>query len=306
VNLDSGPVPVTVGIDLGGTGSRFVALDAQGTVRSRLSVPTPRERDSEGHLAFFRQGVLEVVEHNTLVAVGIGASGPVDAHGIIRNPDTLDALSGIDLSALLGGLFDVPCHIDNDAVTAALGEAQYGAARGHSAVLMVTLGTGVGVCMLRDGVPLRGVDGQHPEAGHMSISGPNAPCYCGRETCLEQVASRAALGQAALAFAPKIHTEREALSHLAQRANGGDAAAQAVFDTFGQRLGDGLANLLTVFRPSCVVLGGGGAVYLPHYRSALLNSVAVVQDCFPAFELSVSTLGDEGGAVGAAVMVWAG
>jgi glucokinase len=298
------PALVTVGIDLGGTGTRFVALDAQGVVLANVSVPTLHTGDPNEHMAFFRQHIEAVIEHHRLVAIGIGASGPVDAGGIIRNPDTLPALSGLDLPALLGTHFGVPCLIDNDAVTAALGEAHYGAARAHAAMLMVTLGTGVGVCMLRDGVPDRGGDGQHPEAGHMSVSGPAAPCYCGRAVCWEQVASRTALGRAAITFAPNAPSERHALHHLASRAEQGDDSAQALFTAYGQRLGDGLANLLTALRPGCVVLGGGGAVYLEQYRSALLCTLASVRDCYPAFALYASALGDEGGAIGAAAMAW--
>jgi glucokinase len=298
------PDRITVGIDLGGTGSRFVALDAQGVVRASVSVPTPCERDQAGLTAFFEQHITAVVQRHRLVAIGIGASGPVDAGGIIRNPETLPALSGFDLPALLGSLFGVPCLIDNDAVTAALGEAHSGAARGYAAALMVTLGTGVGVCMLRGGLPVRGGDGQHPEAGHMSVSGPAAPCYCGRATCWEQVASRSALGRAAMGVAPDAGTERDALYHLALRAGQGDAAAQTVFTTYGTRLGGGLANLLTALRPECVVLGGGGAVYLEQYRSALLDTLASVRDCYPAFSLYQSELGDAGGAIGAAAMAW--
>ncbi|THF70219.1 ROK family protein [Deinococcus sp. Arct2-2] len=126
--------------------------------------------------------------------------------------------------------------------------------------MMVTLGTGVGVCFLRVLLPHRGGDGQHPEAGHLSVGGAAAPCYCGRSSCWEQVASRAAPERAAVKLAPDKQTPRQALEAVADRARQGDAQAQEVFDTFGARLGEGLADLLTAFRPECVVLGGGGPV----------------------------------------------
>ncbi|THF70218.1 ROK family protein [Deinococcus sp. Arct2-2] len=94
-------------------------------------MPTPRQRDPSGHTAFFKEHIAGVVGQHRLVAIGIGASGPVDVGSSIRNPKTLGALSDIHLPHLLGHLFGVPCLIDNDAVTAAFGEAKYGAAPFH-------------------------------------------------------------------------------------------------------------------------------------------------------------------------------
>ena len=86
------------------------------------------------------------------------------------------------ITAILSERLGVPCVIDNDAVTAAIGEHAYGAGRDSSGLLVVTLGTGVGVAALIRGRPVRGADGGHPEAGHIAVSGPPAPCYCGLPT----------------------------------------------------------------------------------------------------------------------------
>jgi glucokinase len=98
-----------------------------------------------------------------LQGVGIGASGPVDSDGIIRNPSTLRAFSNILLVTIIAERLAVSCVIDNDAVTAAIGEHRYGAGRNSDALLVVTRGTGIGVCMLNCGRPVRGADGSHPK-----------------------------------------------------------------------------------------------------------------------------------------------
>ena len=110
---------------------------------------------------------------------------------------------------------------------AAIGEHAYGAGRGSTGLLVITLGTGVGVAALIHGRPVRGADGCHPEAGHITVSGPPAPCYCGLPTCWEQLASRTALHQLAAGE----------INELAGKARGGDPAASQVFDTYGERVG---------------------------------------------------------------------
>lgn len=98
------------------------------------------------------------------------------------NPATLSGYTGIDLAGALRTRFEVQVVIDNDAVTAACAETRMGAAEGSRAVLMGTLGIGVGVVMITDGHPLRTPCRAHPGAGHLSLTG-EAPCYCGRSSC---------------------------------------------------------------------------------------------------------------------------
>ena len=146
---------------------------------------------------------------------------------------------------------------------AAIGEHAYGAGRGSAGLLVITLGTGVGVAALIRGRPVRGADGCHPEAGHIAVSGPPAPCYCGLPTCWEQLASRTALHQLA---AGEIH-------ELAGKARGGDTAASQVFDTYGERVGGGLTTLLTIFRPDRVIIGGSAAQYADLFEHGLHQSL---------------------------------
>lgn len=185
--------PVTVGVDLGGTGTRIVVLDADGTARRETSSPTAAGISPTRAAAELADSIAAAAAGFALRAVGIGASGPVDRHGVIRNPDTLPAYSDIPITDIISDRLGIGCVIDNDAVTAAIGEHNNGAGRGSDTLLVVTLGTGIGVALLCHGHAARAADGSHPEAGHLAVNGPSAPCYCGLPTCWEQLASRTAL-----------------------------------------------------------------------------------------------------------------
>ena len=285
---------VTVGIDLGGTGTRLVALDQAGEIRSRVSVPTRHHRagDVSRLIADLAAVIQDAAGGAGLDAVGIGASGPVDPGGIIRNDATLPAYSHIPLAELITARLGVPCVIDNDAVAAALGENSYGAGQHSPALLAITLGTGIGVALLHGSTPYRGADGVHPEAGHIPVPGPPAPCYCGLATCWEQLASRTALDAAT----------GHATDQIAAAAGDGDQHSRQILDRYAEHVGTGLATLTTVFRPARIVVGGSSAQYLPLLRPGIDRALTRIQPYAWAPPLAEAELGEYSGAIGAAVL----
>ncbi|GAA3750287.1 ROK family protein [Leifsonia bigeumensis] len=293
-----------LGIDLGGTGCRFVALTPSGEVLARTIVATPVEPDIDVR-GFLRRQVERLDRLSSPTAVGIGASGPIDTAGIIRNSDTLAAFTGIPLLAMVQSEFGAPCVIDNDAVAAAVAEARSGAAIGADSLLHVTLGTGVGVCLLQGGEPFRGGDGAHPESGHFSVSGPPAPCYCGREICWEQRASRTALQAAAANAGFAANGDLRDIRIAADAARAGDTAALRVFTDYGAAVGEGLATLLALYRPTTVVIGGGSATFLAEYRDAMMSVVERTSLWHSTFTVRPTELDDFGGAIGGAYLALA-
>lgn len=288
--MSSPPAGVTVGVDLGGTGTRIVALDGDGVVLHQVSRPTPAS--SAGAVSGLIGSIAAAAAGRELRAVGIGASGPLDPFGIIRNTETLPAFSNIQITPVIRERLGVPCVIDNDAAAAAAGEYACGAGRGSAGLLVITLGTGVGVAALAGGRPFRGADGGHPEAGHIPVGGPPAPCYCGLPSCWEQQASRTALD----------HLTGNETEALAAKARGGDVAAAQVFDTYGERVGTGLVTLLAIFRPDRVVIAGGAARFLDLFRHGLRHSLDRGPRYTPKPAVVAAALGDLSGAIGAAVM----
>jgi glucokinase len=286
------PRPVTIGIDLGGTGTRVIALDTEGVIRNQATTPTPARLSPARAVPELVHTVTSVAAGLRLRGVGIGASGPVSPAGIIGNPETLPSYSGVPITRIIGESLGVPCVIDIDAVTAAIGEHRYGAGRDSDALLVITLGTGIGIAMLVRGAPLRAADGTHPEAGHISVAGPAAPCYCGLRTCWEQLASRTALG--------RLTDGRT--GEIACRARQGDRSAAELFNRYGERVGTGLATLLTIGKPDRVIIGGGAAQYLDLFQATMRQRLerSPGYAWTPAF--LPAELGNVAGAVGAAVI----
>ena len=293
--------PVVVGLDVGGTGTRFVTVEpATGDVVTRLTVRTPHSVGPDAVLAFFREHINDVSRGRRPVAVGIGASGPIDTQGVIRNPDTLPAFTGLPIAEMVAAVVPGPVVIDNDAVCAALAEHIVGAARGSPRSLHITLGTGVGVCLLDGDTPFRLADGTHPEGGHIAVSLPTTPCYCGRSACWEQVASRRSLQRTAARIHDRDPTDSRVIDALADRAAQGDHAARTCFDDYGTGIAAGLATLLTLYGPDLVVIGGSAARHLPLYQNAISESLATLGTWIPKHEVVRTQLDDYGGAIGGA------
>lgn len=285
------PGAVTIGVDLGGTGTRVVALNSDGAVVGQETVPTAAS--AHDALDALSSRIETVAEAFRLDGIGIGASGPIDREGIIHNDDTLPAYSHIPLTSLLTARFGIPCVIDNDAIAAAIGENAYGAGQRSQSLLMVTLGTGIGVAVLTPAGPFRAADGSHPEGGHIPVPGPPAPCYCGLPTCWEQLASRRALDGL-------TRGRTEALAPAA--ASSEPAASRELFTTYGLRVGTGVATLLTLYRPARVVLGGSAARFLPLFASGFEQALARSGEFSWTPPYAYAALGALSGAIGAAVL----
>ncbi|MET0901424.1 MAG: ROK family protein [Mycobacterium sp.] len=283
---------VTVGIDLGGTGTRIVLLDVGGNVVGDTTQPTAAWGNGPGAVVALTEAVLTLAGSATVSAVGIGASGPVDADGIIRNPDTLPAFSDVPLTLPLSERLGAPCVIDNDAATAALGEYRFGAGRGCTRLLMVTLGTGIGVGVLTEGRLFKDAHGLHPEAGHLAVAGPAAACYCGLPSCWEQLASRTALRR-------QLDTDVDTAA-LAARA--GSTSTLDSFRRYGDYVAAGLSTLMTVYGPDRVVIGGGAAQYWDLWRPAVESGAGQRGRFGSSADIVVAHLGTLTGAIGAAAL----
>ena len=294
--------PITIGIDLGGTGTRFVAVNHAGAVLARSARPTPKRIDHAAAVEFLVRNVSRIAASARIARIGIGASGPVSAGGTIHNPDTLPAFSGFPLVDELRHTYRIPVGLDTDVVCAALGEYRYGADAMRNNLLLVTLGTGIGACLLLDGRPFRGADGTPPEAGHIDVTAAPQPCYCGRQNCFEQAASRTALQRIAAAATGAADDDRHAIRHLADLANQGNEAAQRTFDAYGQALAGGLGTLLEIYRPGAVILAGSAARWLKHYRPAMTGALTALAPWVPQVPITRTRLGDTIGALGATAL----
>lgn len=259
---------VKAGIDIGGTGTRIIIQGNAGTLNSKTLATAEftgisKERRSE----VLADHVLSLIPQGmTLASLGIGASGPVDTTaGVIHNKDTLECFSFFPLADELTKKLGVKVAIDNDAVAAVLGEYCFGAGKNSHRLLMVTLGTGIGVALLNEGKPFRTSDGQHPEAGHIPVSGNPLTCYCGLKGCWESLASRTWLQQNLEALLPTIAFEKHDV-HFYQKAAQEKEEVARIFHRYGNYLGRGLVTLLTLYGPDLTILSGSAAHYHPLFR----------------------------------------
>jgi len=289
-----------IGIDLGGTKTRLVLLDSDGAVLDTATRPTAEYGSGSAAAIALAFDIRNLAGATDPEFIGVGASGPVLPDGTITNPDTLPGFSGLNLAEHLEIALDVPCRVDNDALAAALGERGFGAGRDARRLLMVTLGTGIGVAVVDGTSPYTGSDGISPEAGHIPVPGDGHPCYCGLANCWEQVASRTALQRLAVDAATSNAAAlgpQEAVAHVAVHPELG-----RVFHTYGRRIALGLATLLTVHRPDVVVLGGSGADHFSLIEPGIQAGLADRPAYYGPFALRSAALGDLGGAIGAALL----
>ncbi len=199
------------------------------------------------------------IARRAVLGVGVGLSGLIDsARGLCRYSAILD-WRDVDLGPALEYTLRLPVRVDNDVNTLAVAERQFGAGRDAADFLLVTVGRGVGLGVVVGGEIYRGAHGGAGEFGHMTVdtSADAPPCNCGKRGCLEAVASDYGIVRAATGVEPG-HQVEAVMRDVLDRAIAGDAATRAIFTRAGAALGVAVANLINIFDPALVLLGGEG------------------------------------------------
>jgi glucokinase len=250
-------------------------------------------------------------------SLGVGVPGLVDDDGTMHFAPNLPSGTGVDFKAGVTGATGVTrIVIDNDATCAALAEWMLGAAVGASDALVVTLGTGIGAGIVAGGSVLRGAHGYAGEAGHMVVDPSGPLCSCGRRGCWERYASGSGLARLAreAATAGRLEAvmalargDAESVrgEHVTEAAAAGDPGALEVMAELGWWIALGLANLTAILDPSVIVIGGGlvgaGDLLLEPTRIAY-EEILYAGHQRPTVAIVPALLGEEAGAVGAALM----
>ncbi len=243
-------------IDVGGTKIAIGVVDAQGTILAQGETPAA---PALGYAAALGRIVallrsLMAQSGRAIGGIGVGSTGPIDSEtGVYGDVGTLPGWQGSPLGADLAREFALRVRVENDADAAALAEAAWGAGRGSRNLLYVTISTGIGAGIILDGKLYRGACGAHPEIGHHVLDASGPACYCGSNGCWESLASGPAL-EARFHCRGGDALGARAICELARH---GDALAGAAVQRAARYLGLGLANLVTIFCPQTIVLGGG-------------------------------------------------
>jgi len=302
-----------VGFDVGGTNARGLLIESD----SRNVVDAIRASSAGAGpvvLETLVELVGELAERNgaTIEAVGLGVAGLASRSGVIRYspnlPDLVEYPLGTELAARLG----VPVAVLNDATAGTWAEAKLGAGRGTDDFVFVTLGTGIGTGFVVGGRLVQGANGFAGESGHMVVDAHGPAHITGQQGPWEYYASGSALGrlgrEAARAgqFGAGIDLagEVDAITgfHVAEAAGAGDDDATRIFDGFCREVARGCANLVVIFDPRRIVIGGGLTGIGEPLRQGIedwLDDLLLGSDHRPRVEVRIAELGDDAGALGA-------
>jgi glucokinase len=309
-------VTLTIGVDVGGTKVLGGVVTPDGQVLATERRATPPD-DAEQTAVVIAEVVEVLVDgHPDVEALGVGAAGWIDAQRstVMFAPNV--AWRNEPLRDRIAQKVGLPVVVENDANAAAWAEYRFGAARGAPELLLITIGTGIGGGIVADGKLFRGAYGVAAEFGHVRVVPDGLPCGCGRRGCFEQYCSGRALVRQARALAEADPHYSKRLLELAggdvdaiqgpqvtQAAEEGDPAAIEAFDVIGKWLGQGLADLVSIWDPGLIVVGGGvaeaGDLLLRPTRDAYVAALGP-RTQLPVADIRAAELGNTAGLIGAA------
>ena len=314
---------IRAGIDLGGTKIQAIVVDEQNQVLGQARRPTPTEGGPPDVAAAMTGAVQEAaaaasIKPSSLTGVGVGSPGSIDAAaGTVSQARNLPGWDGtFGLAAVLEKDFNVPIKIGNDVAVETRAEAVLGAGKQHRSFLGVAWGTGVGGGLILDGKQWLG-HGDAAEIGHMVVKLGGRRCGCGRRGCMEAYAGRAAMEAHARKLVEKGYRtdlftimeergrDRLTSGVWARALKHEDQLATELIDQAVEALGAGIASAINLLDVAAVVISGGlgtrfGDPMADRIKQAMLPHL--FNDQRPP-EVLASTLGDLGGAIGAALLV---
>lgn len=310
-----------VGIDLGGTNIKVGVVDENYNIVGKSNIKTNLPRPAEEIVACIAEGVKLACEDAKITldevnSVGIGTPGAANRNtGIVLYSNNL-GFKDFPLGKMLGEMIGKEIFVENDANAAAYGEVINGAGKGYENVVVITLGTGVGGGIIIDGKIYTGFNFCGAELGHTVIEFGGRQCSCGRKGCFEAYSSATALIKAT-----KAAMEKNKSSKMWEIADGNidnvdgktafdgmrvnDETAKAVVDEYINYLGCGLANVINIFQPEMLLIGGGICkegenLTVPLEKIIEKESYCIDPEKSP--KLAIAKLGNDAGIIGAAYL----
>lgn len=313
---------IAVALDIGGTKIAAAIVDAEGHILSTIRHETPQ--GTTGNIIDAINGLIDKLigsslEIGELIGIGLAVAGTINyEQGVVVQSPNLP-FSNLRIKSIVESKFGLPVFVDNDGNLAALGEKYYGVAREAQNIVGLTLGTGIGAGIIMNGCLYRGATGSAAEIGHMVIQATGPQCTCGSYGCFEEMAS----GRALLRVAKeKVKDDKESLvlklsggsieditgPMITEAAQKGDRTAIDSFNEVGFWLGIGINNIINIFNPELVVLGGGmaeaGDLVLKPAREVVAERT--LHPNKEDAEIVLADLGNQAGILGAAALVFDG
>jgi glucokinase len=310
---------LTLGIDLGGSKILTAVVNPRGEILSSDESITPATKGHEALIQFILDSAHRVLKQasvalSEIYAIGVGVAGISNPEaGILFTSPNLPGLRNVLLRDIVQERLGKKAFLINDANAAALGEFYFGAAQGAHNFIYITLSTGIGGGIVIDGKIYTGAIGAAGEVGHMTIDDNGPICNCGNRGCWETLASGTALAREAkhrikegvrtsiLEYA-EGDVENVTAQVIHSAAQQGDSLAKELIARTGYYVGVGLANLINIFNPELIVIGGGlsniGDMLLkPAFKTA---GERAYKEAFQAVRFASAGLGRNSGVLGAA------
>jgi glucokinase len=319
---DKTSLPV-LAVDIGGTKILLALFTSAGKISVKETCPTLSHEGVSRVIERLCLAIDKVLKQNNmetprLGGIGIACAGGIDTgRGMVVTPSpNLPGWVDIPLAEIVSKKFKVKTYLINDASAAALGEHRYGAGLLTKDLVLLTLGTGIGGGIIADGKLYLGAVGGAGELGHMTIDADGPACGCGNKGCLEMLASGTAVARDALErirqgqrslltemVAGKI--ENITAEIVGEAASKGDSLAKDVISRAAYYLGIGMVNIVNIFNPQMIILGGGMAglgdlVIEPGKRMVMERAFSISSR---SVRIVTAQLGNEAGVYGAAAFV---
>ncbi len=281
-----------IGIDIGGTNTKLIVMDDKNVLLHEERFHTSPESGQSDFLKRLCAAAKRLKDEWRPASIGIGVAGDVDPEkGVLRFSPNLDRWRDITLAASLKKATGLNCVLENDANMAAWGAYELEINREYGNMVVVTLGTGIGSGIIIDCKLYHGATGSAGELGHNKIENGGAQCHCGAKGCLEAYCGSYAIIREAgrVIKAPEAFIRRycapgkERLNTicLTKAADRGHKAAKKIWSDMGRELGRGLANMILLLNPDCVVLTGGVSRASRHFMGPLKQVLASQQITTP-------------------------
>ena len=310
-----------VGADIGATNIRAGVVDEAGRILGEARRPALAESGLRAAVGRAIEAIAEAVENaglslRDMLAVGLGVPGALRSReGIcVYSPNFADS-RGVQVLKPIQDALALPAFMLNDVAVQTLGEHSFGAGRGHSHMVMITLGTGIGGGAIIDGELRLGPTEGFAEVGHMTIE-PDGPfCGCGNRGCWEALAGRDAIVRRAItkiqqgtptSIAEMVDYRLGSITPalIVRSAEQGDETAAQVLAETGYYLGIGVANLIQLYNPEVLVIGGGIAQAGRWLFDPIMRTVRARAHMVPASTCRIlpAQLGDDAGIIGGSVL----
>ena len=283
-----------LGVDIGGSFIKFVYKDKDFIQKGKI--PTNQSFD------YILKEIKNLKNNFSPEKLGIAIAGVYDKkYGRISASPNLKFLEGIDLKEILTSELKINLEIFNDASAAAYGEYKYGAGKNAQILICLTLGTGLGGGAVIEGNLLDGISGSSMEIGHTTIELEGWHCHCGRKGCLEAYVSSYGLERFYFFLTDVKKTSKEIIF----LANEGKLEAIKAIDEFSRYLALGLMNILHIFNPDKIVIGGGIPEYYPAVIDLAISKLKNLAFKLPLRDVVITKaqLGEFSGAYGALALM---